>query len=121
MVGGGLLDKQMQKVRMNSIRPVVPGQKGGVGYGLGIAQFAPNILGHDGQLPGYSSFMVYDIKTGDTVIISANLSASPVTGENAAVELGKVVLGTLYGNAIVPKGDAAAAPQGGGEQPGAPS
>jgi D-alanyl-D-alanine carboxypeptidase len=104
MVGGGLLDKQMQKVRLNSIRPVVPGQKSGVGYGLGIAQFAPNILGHDGQLPGFSSFMVYDIKTGDTVIISANLSASPVTGENAAVELGKVVLGTLYGNAIVPKG-----------------
>ena len=110
MVGGGLLDKQMQKVRLNSIRPVVPGQKSGVGYGLGIAQFAPNILGHDGQLPGFSSFMVYDIKTGDTVIISANLSASPVTGENAAVELGKVVLGTLYGNAIVPKGDAAPQP-----------
>jgi D-alanyl-D-alanine carboxypeptidase len=102
MVGGGLLDKQMQKVRLNSIRPVVPGQKSGVGYGLGIAQFAPNILGHDGQVPGFSSFMVYDIRTGDTVIISANLSASPVTGENAAVELGKVVLGTLYGNAIVP-------------------
>jgi D-alanyl-D-alanine carboxypeptidase len=121
MVGGGLLDKQMQKVRLNSVRPIVPGQKSGVGYGLGIAQFAPNILGHDGQLPGFSSFMAYDIKTGDTVIISANLSASPVTGENAAVELGKVVLGTLYGNAIVPKGDAAAAPQGGGEQPGAPS
>jgi D-alanyl-D-alanine carboxypeptidase len=111
LVGGGLLDKQMQKVRLNSIRPVVPGQKGGVGYGLGIAQFAPNIFGHDGQLPGFSSFMVYDAKTGDTVIISANLSASPVTGENAAVELGKVVLGTLYGNAIVPKGDAAAPPK----------
>lgn len=111
MVGGGLLDKQMQKVRMNSIRPVVPGQKGGVGYGLGIARFAPNILGHDGQLPGFSSFMVYDIKTGDTVIIAANLSASPVSGENAAVELGKVVLGTLYGNSIVPKGDAAAPPK----------
>ena len=54
--------------------------------------------------------MAYDLKTGDTVIIAANLSASPVTGENAAVELGKVVLGTLYGNAIVPKGDAAAPP-----------
>jgi D-alanyl-D-alanine carboxypeptidase len=121
MVGGGLLSPKMQKVRLNSIRPVVPGQKSGIGYGLGIAQFAPNILGHDGQLPGFSSFMVYDIKTGDTVIISANLSASPVTGENAAVELGKVVLGTLYGNAIIPKGDAAAAPHGGGEQPGAPS
>ncbi|HJZ37972.1 MAG TPA: serine hydrolase domain-containing protein [Solirubrobacterales bacterium] len=110
MVGGGLLSPRMQKVRMNSIRPIVPGMKNGVGYGLGIAQFAPNILGHDGQLPGFSSFMAYDLKTGVTVIISANLSASPVTGENAAVELGKVVLGTLYGNAIVPKGDAAAPP-----------
>jgi D-alanyl-D-alanine carboxypeptidase len=110
MVGGGLLSPKMRKVRLNSVRPIVPGAKGGVGYGLGIAQFAPNILGHDGQLPGFSSFMVYDVKTGDTVIISANLSASPVTGENAAVELGKVVLGTLYGNAIVPKGDAAAPP-----------
>jgi D-alanyl-D-alanine carboxypeptidase len=120
LVGGGLLSPKMQKVRLNSIRPVVPGQKGGVGYGLGIAQFAPHIFGHDGQLPGYSSFMVYNDQTHDTIIIADNLSASPVTGENAAVELGKVVLGTLYGNSIVPKGDAAAAPQP-GEQPGAPS
>ena len=65
--------------------------------------------------------MAYDIKTGDTIIISANLSASPVTGENAAVELGKVVLGTLYGNAIVPKGDAAAAPQSPASSPARPA
>ena len=81
-----------------------PGQPDGVGYGLGIAQFAPDILGHDGQIPGYSTFMVYDIKTDDTIIIAANLSASPVTGENAAVELAKTILGTLYGNADRPRG-----------------
>lgn len=102
LVGGGLLDKKMQQVRLNSIRPIVPGQKKGVGYGLGIAEFAPHILGHDGQLPGFSTFMVYDSKTHDTIIIGCNLSASPVTGENAAVELGKVVLGTMYGPSVLP-------------------
>jgi D-alanyl-D-alanine carboxypeptidase len=100
--GKGLLSPKMQKVRLNSLRPVVPGSKSGVEYGIGLAQFAPGIVGHDGQLPGYSSFMVYDRNTADTIIISANLSASPVTGENAAVELGKVIIGTLYGSADLP-------------------
>lgn len=39
----------------------------------------------DGQLPGFSSFMVYTIDTGDTIIICCNLSASPVDGQNASV------------------------------------
>ena len=106
--GKGLLSPKMQKIRMNSIRPVVPGDKSGVGYGVGIAQFAPGIVGHDGQVPGFSSFMAYDINTGVTIIIAANLSASPVTGENAAVELGKDVIATLYGGADVPGGNPAA-------------
>jgi D-alanyl-D-alanine carboxypeptidase len=96
LVGGGLLSKKMQKLRLDSIRPTVPGEPKGVGYGLGIAEFAPNILGHDGQVPGYSSFMVYDLKTHDTIIISTNLAASAATGENAAVEIGKQIIGTLY-------------------------
>jgi D-alanyl-D-alanine carboxypeptidase len=111
LVGGGLLDKKMQEVRLNSIRPTVAGQKGGLGYGLGIVEFAPEIFGHDGQIPGYSTFMVYDRKTHDTIIIGCNLAASPVTGGNMASELGKVILGTLYGSSIVPKGDPAAPPK----------
>ncbi len=80
----------------------MPGTKG-VGYGLGIAEFAPNIIGHDGQLPGYSSFMVYNRKTRETIVIGTNLSASPVDGENAAVAVAKGVLVTLYGSAVVPR------------------
>ncbi len=122
LVGGGLLGPKMQRVRLDSIRPIVPGQKKGVGYGLGLAEFAPHILGHDGQIPGFSTFMVYDDKTGDTIIIGCNLAAAPATGENAAVELGKVVLATLYGPSILPQENPAAAPpKTGGEQPGAPS
>ncbi len=102
LVGGGLLNTRTQRLRLDSIQPIVPGTKG-VGYGLGIAEFAPNIIGHDGQLPGYSSFMVYNRKTRETIIIGTNLSASPVDGENAAVAVAKGVLVTLYGSAVVPR------------------
>jgi D-alanyl-D-alanine carboxypeptidase len=108
--GKGLLSPKTQKLRLKSLRPVVPGDKSGVEYGIGLAQFAPGIVGHDGQVPGFSSFMAYDINTGDTIILSANLSASPVTGENAAVELAKVIIATLYGSADVPGGNPAGTP-----------
>jgi D-alanyl-D-alanine carboxypeptidase len=102
LVGGGLLDKRMQKLRLRSIRPIAPGRVGGVGYGLGITEFAPGIIGHDGQIPGYSSFMVYNAKTDDTIIVGANLAASPVNGENAAVLVAKSIIGTLYGPSVLP-------------------
>ena len=53
--------------------------------------------------------MAYNIDTGDTIIIGTNLSASPVDGQNAAVVVGKSIIGTLYGASAVP-GDPAAAP-----------
>lgn len=95
---------------MDSLQPIAPGAP--VSYGLGIAQFAPDLYGHDGQLPGFSSFMARDAKAGNTIIIFANLSASPVDGENAAVVLGKAVIGALYGSSAVPGGDPAGASAG---------
>jgi D-alanyl-D-alanine carboxypeptidase len=116
LVGGGLLDARTQQLRLDSILPIVPGESGGVGYGLGLARFGPNIYGHDGQLPGYSTLMAYDPTQDNTIIIGTNLAASPVTGENAAVLLGKAVIAGLYG-LPVSGGDPAAA-GGGGAQPG---
>ncbi|WP_207835986.1 serine hydrolase domain-containing protein [Williamsia soli] len=109
LVRGGLLDDETQKLRLDSVQSMTSGTPSGVGYGLGIAQFAPGIFGHDGQLPGFSTFMAYNIDTGDTIIIGTNLSASPVDGENAAVVVAKSIIGTLYGKSAVP-GDPAAAP-----------
>ncbi|MGA7419570.1 MAG: serine hydrolase domain-containing protein [Acidimicrobiales bacterium] len=100
LVGGGLLDQKFQKLRLNSVRSTVPGQLGAVGYGLGIARFAPNIYGHDGQIPGYSTLMVYDLKYHVTIIIGTNLAASPVDGENAAVVLGKAIIADLHGHGL---------------------
>ena len=103
LVGGGLLDAKMQKICFDFIRPITSG----AGYGLGIAQFGP-MYGHDGQLPGFSSFMAYDPKTQTTLIIGANLSAEPSRGANAATELAKAAMGVLYGPAVVAPGDPAA-------------
>jgi D-alanyl-D-alanine carboxypeptidase len=103
LVGGGLLDARMQKIRLDSIRPITSG----AGYGLGIAQFGP-MYGHDGQLPGFSSFMAYDPNTRTTLIIGANLSAEPTHGANAATELAKAAMGVLYGPAVAAPGDPAA-------------
>ncbi len=109
LVHGGLLNAKTQKLRLDSIQPVVPGDPNGVGYGLGLAQFAPGILGHDGQIPGYSSFMAYNTNTGDTIIVGSNLAASPVDGETAAVVVAKTIIATMYGSAGISPGNPAAA------------
>lgn len=105
MVGGGLLNPAMQKVRMDSIREI----GSGAGYGLGIAKFGP-MYGHDGQLPGFSSFMAYDPKTDTALIIGCNLSAEPRHGTNASVVLAKAAMGVLYGPGAVSAGDPAGRP-----------
>jgi D-alanyl-D-alanine carboxypeptidase len=109
MVDGGLLDPATQKLRLDSIIPIDPSAKNSPGYGIGIAQFAPNVYGHDGQLPGYSTFMVRDPVAENTIIIGTNLAASPVNGANAATVVGLPVIGALYGDAVLPGGDPAGA------------
>lgn len=106
MVDGRLLDAEYQKTRLDSIQPLAPGSP--VGYGLGIARFTTNLYGHDGQLPGYSTFMARDAERGITIVLGTNLSASPVSGTNAAVVLAEVVIADLYGASAVPGGDPAA-------------
>ena len=115
LVEGGLLDEATQKLRLDSIKPLTENGPKGLGYGLGIVEFAPTIYGHDGQLPGYSTFMSHDTGKGNTIVIGTNLSASPVNGNNAALELAKSVLVALYGASAVPGADpAGAAPAGSG-------
>ena len=110
MVDGGLLDATTQAIRMDSIQKMASG----AGYGLGIAQFGP-MFGHDGQLPGFSSFMARDPDSDTTIIIACTLSATPDKGENAAVVLGKAAMSVVYGSSAVVAGDPS---QTGGTTPG---
>lgn len=90
LVGGGLLDAPMQTKRLESIRPNNPDDPHSAGYGLGMAKLGP-MLGHDGSLPGYQSFMGHDPKTGLTLIVLANLQETP-GGEGAANIIAKALL-----------------------------
>ncbi|WP_226949787.1 serine hydrolase domain-containing protein [Rhodococcus rhodochrous] len=105
LVGGGLLDEQMQKTRLDSVQSVGGGT---AGYGLGMAQFGP-LLGHDGQLPGFMTFMGHDPQTDLTIVIATNLSTVP-SGEGSALTLVKGILPIFYGSSYQPPGDPARAP-----------
>lgn len=105
LVGGGLLDEQMQNTRLDSVQSVGGGT---AGYGLGMAQFGP-LLGHDGQLPGFMTFMGHDPDTDLTIVIATNLSTVP-SGEGSALTLVKGILPIFYGSSYQPPGDPARAP-----------
>ncbi len=96
LVGGELLDERTQEIRIASIKPMASGSQGGYGYGL--IEFLPEVYGHDGQTPGYSSVIAYDLERDITIVIATNMSASPVDGNNAAIVLMKQVVGELYGS-----------------------
>ena len=95
LVGGGLLDPAMQRLRLASVRPVDPRQPNGPEYGLGIAKFGP-LYGHTGELPGYQTFMGYDPVRKITVVVLTSLSAAP-DGTPPANVISKLIMGRIYG------------------------
>ena len=109
LVGGGLLDDATQKLRLDSIQPTDPDNPELAGYGLGIARFGPHLIGHDGQIPGYMSFMGYDPESELTIVIATNLAAVP-SGEGSALVLLKAILPTFYGADAVPTGEPSPTP-----------
>jgi D-alanyl-D-alanine carboxypeptidase len=94
MVSGKLLDASTQKLRIASIQSTDPTKP--TGYGYGLVQFRPGLYGHDGQVPGFSTLMAYDVNADITIVIGTNLAASPVDGENAATLIYKSVAAALY-------------------------
>lgn len=90
LVGGGLLDPAMQKQRLASLKPTNPAEPNGPQYGLGIVKLGP-MLGHDGSLPGYQSFMGHDPQSNTTLIIWTNLQSAP-NGNDTAIGIAKNVI-----------------------------
>jgi D-alanyl-D-alanine carboxypeptidase len=94
LVGGGLLSNELQQQRLDSVVPVDPTNPQSAGYGLALARFGP-MLGHDGSLPGFQSFMGHDPDTGTTLIIATTLQAGPA-GEQTANQLAMAIIPELY-------------------------
>jgi D-alanyl-D-alanine carboxypeptidase len=107
LVDGGLLNPEMQQIRLDSLKPPPGSPAGAARYGLGIAEFGP-LIGHDGQIPGYMTFMGHDPDTGLTIVIGTNLATVP-TGEGSALQILKGLLPIFYPNIALPP-DPAAAP-----------
>ncbi|MFL6063253.1 MAG: serine hydrolase domain-containing protein [Friedmanniella sp.] len=90
LVMGGLISEKLQQERLASVKPV---GDAGAGYGLALASFGP-MLGHDGSLPGYSSFMGHDPKTDTSLIVLTTLQSSPA-GAMVANEIARPIIGEL--------------------------
>ena len=82
----------MQQTRLDSIQPIHDPGPGEVGYGLAIVRFGP-LYGHDGQIPGFNSFMAHDPVRKDTVIV-LDLQAAP-DGKQPANEMAKLIIAQL--------------------------
>jgi D-alanyl-D-alanine carboxypeptidase len=93
LVAGGLLDAATQKQRLDSLTPINPSEPNSAAYGLALARFGP-MIGHDGSLPGYQSFMGYDPGSGNTLIVLTNLQNAP-DGTEPANEIAKRIMAQL--------------------------
>ena len=90
---GKLLSPQMHKEQL-TFTPTST-TPGAATYGLAVADYA-GFVGHDGQIPGYSSFIGYDPKKQAAVVVVADSDRSP-DGTVPAAEVMKRVLADVFG------------------------
>ena len=77
MVGGRLLNRELQARRLASLRPLSPtSPPESPQYGWGIAKFRA-LYGHTGEIPGYNAFMGHDPENNVTLVVWTNLGPSP--------------------------------------------
>ncbi|WP_169811524.1 serine hydrolase domain-containing protein [Nocardia harenae] len=79
--GTTLLDVELQRLRLDSVAadrrdPSV------IRYGLGLESFGP-LIGHDGAIPGFQTFMGHDPETDTTIIVLCTLRDGPAGGRPA--------------------------------------
>ncbi|MHB8896823.1 MAG: serine hydrolase domain-containing protein [Candidatus Geothermincolia bacterium] len=68
LVSGSLLDKGMHAEQMKTVG------KGGLKYGLGVADFGSGFWGHNGSIFGFSSIMMRNPERDATFVVFANKS-----------------------------------------------
>ncbi len=94
ITGGKVLNPEMQKIWLDSPRPVAAGDAGGALYGLGLAKFG-NLYGHTGELPGFNTFMGSDPVNKVTLVVWTNL-APAADGRDPATATARALLGLVY-------------------------
>lgn len=105
---GKLLTPQMRKEQMSFTSTAAPAAttaatvkarpaaSDAASYGLAVGDYA-GFVGHDGTIPGYSSFVGYDPKKQATVVVLVNSDRAP-DGTTPSTELTKRVLADVFGD-----------------------
>lgn len=97
LVKGGLLSPELQKRRLESLRPTDSDSfPDYIDYGLGILRMW-GFYGHGGELAGYTNFAGYDPETKTAIVVFTNLTAAP-DGRTPALTIAKEIIDTLYGD-----------------------
>ena len=90
---GELLSSEAQKERLTWVSPPpAPGAE----YGLAIAEFPGGFIGHDGQLPGFNSFVAHSPETGTTIVVFTNVYSAP-DGSQPANDITRTIIQELPG------------------------
>ncbi|MBK4737554.1 serine hydrolase domain-containing protein [Noviherbaspirillum pedocola] len=95
MVGGGYLQPEWQKQRLESCLPTDPANTGpdSLHYGWGLGRVG-RYYGHTGQLPGYNTYMLHNPDTRTTIIVWTSLSSGP-NDRQPAIEIGNLIIAEL--------------------------
>jgi len=94
MVGGGLLNPDVQEQRLKNVVPPEPGSASA--YGWGIIRSASGFYEHGGLINGYNTYSGYDPVNKVTVVVWTNLSTA-ATGAPPAATIAKQLIEHIYG------------------------
>jgi D-alanyl-D-alanine carboxypeptidase len=97
IVGGDLLDPELQEQRLQNVVPPDPASTSA--YGWGIIRSATGFYEHGGLINGYNSYSGYDPVNKVTVVLWTNLSTA-ATGAPPAATIAKDLIDQIYGAAV---------------------
>jgi D-alanyl-D-alanine carboxypeptidase len=92
-VGGGYLNADIQSKRLSTCTPLVAGNPDAPAYCLGIAKYG-TYYGHNGQISGFNTFMVYDPVSKTTLVIWTTTAQAP-DGRAPADTIARMVITEL--------------------------
>nr|WP_296779022.1 serine hydrolase domain-containing protein [Rhodococcus sp. (in: high G+C Gram-positive bacteria)] len=93
VAGSDLLGDELQRHRRESVEPRAF-DPAAIVYGLGFESFGP-MIGHDGAIPGYQSFMGHDPDRNITVVVLCNVRDG-VSGARPANDIAYNIIRSLY-------------------------
>jgi D-alanyl-D-alanine carboxypeptidase len=95
LVSGNAFNADYHQQWLASLQAEDPAAPDGHQYGYGISyqRFGPNaaMYYHGGELPGFNSFMGYDVENEVTLIIWTNLTLSPDSKTTAQAMLAPIL------------------------------